>query len=171
MKNRPYFHRKLIKNILIGIFINSILPACGSLSQVKMDQELKSSSISAQGAEAQESDRGNALGLASIHFKYNSHQLTEESKLILKKNARILRANPNLKIQIEGHCDQKGTIAYNLVLGEKRALEVSKFLVQEGVKGSSLFTISYGMDRPLDPAKTDEAGLKNRRANFTVLSV
>ncbi len=75
-----------------------------------------------------------------------------------------------VKIQIEGHCDERGTAEYNLALGERRANSAKKYLVSLGIPADRLSTISYGKEMPLDPGHNEEAWAKNRRAHFIILS-
>ena len=93
-----------------------------------------------------------------------------EAKTALKANAAILKSNPSLHIQIEGHCDQRGGIQYNIALGERRAISTMHFLEDRGVSAGRITTISYGKERPIDPAENEEAYAKNRRANFVITS-
>ena len=115
-----------------------------------------------------DSDNGKAMGLQSIHFGYDAYTLDEEIKTTLKSNAQILKDKASLKIQVEGHCDARGGIQYNLGLGEKRANMVKKFLESQGVAANRITTISYGKEKPMDAGTTDEAYAKNRRANFAI---
>ena len=86
----------------------------------------------------------------------------------LAENAAVLMDNPSVKIRIEGHCDSRGTEDYNLALGEKRALAARDYLVNFGIAQSRISVISYGEERPLDPAETEKAWAKNRRAEFDI---
>ena len=104
----------------------------------------------------------------NIHFEYDSSALTSMAKMILKEKAAWLEANSGVSITIEGHCDDRGTTEYNLALGERRATAVKKYLSDLGVSGSRMTTVSYGEERPLDPAQTEEAWRKNRRAQFVL---
>jgi peptidoglycan-associated lipoprotein len=117
-----------------------------------------------------DSDSGKAMGMKTIYFKYDSFEIDAEGKTTLSGNAAILKAHPSTKIQIEGHCDQRGGIQYNIALGEKRANAVKKELSKLGIEGSRIATISYGKERLVDTAMTDEAFAKNRRANFVITS-
>lgn len=114
------------------------------------------------------SDEGKALGMSTIHFAFDSDTLNSEAKSSLVKNASILKANPAVKVQIEGHCDARGGIQYNIALGEKRATAVKHYLQDEGIAEDRLTTISYGKERPLVAGDTEEAYAKNRRAVFTI---
>lgn len=115
------------------------------------------------------SDAGAVPGLYTINFAYDNSNLTEDAKQKLASNAEWMNANPNVKVQIEGHCDERGSIEYNLALGERRARSVKDYLVSLGVKAGQLMTISYGEERLLSYGDTDSDHSKNRRANFLPL--
>ena len=108
--------------------------------------------------------------LKDIHFDYDKYEIRREDEEILKENAAFLKKNPKMKIQIEGHCDERGTAEYNLALGERRANHTKKYLVSLGITLDRISTITYGEERPLDPGHNDEAWGKNRRAHIVVLS-
>jgi len=79
-----------------------------------------------------------------------------------------MKKNPGAKVQIEGHCDERGTPEYNLALGQRRADSTKKYLVNLGIDGSRLSTISYGEEKPADPGHNEAAWAKNRRAVFDI---
>jgi peptidoglycan-associated lipoprotein len=106
--------------------------------------------------------------LTDIHFDFDSYSIRPEDRKILSRHADYLLKNKNIKIVIEGHCDERGTSEYNLALGNRRAQEAKKFLVNSGVTSKRIETISYGMERPLDPAHNEEAWVKNRRDKFVI---
>ena len=108
--------------------------------------------------------------LKDIHFHYDKYDIGREDEGLLKENAAFLKKNPNMKIQIEGHCDERGTTEYNLALGERRANSAKKYLVSLGIASDRISTISYGKERPLDRGHHEQAWAKNRRAHFIVLS-
>jgi peptidoglycan-associated lipoprotein len=108
------------------------------------------------------------LSFRNINFDYDKYDLTLEAREILANHARLLKENPEIKIKIEGHCDERGTIEYNLALGENRAYAVKNYLVNYGIDAYRLSTISYGKERPLDTRATPEALAKNRRAAFVI---
>jgi peptidoglycan-associated lipoprotein len=108
--------------------------------------------------------------LKDIHFNYDKYDIRREDEGILKENAAFLKKDPKMKIQIEGHCDERGTIEYNLALGERRASSVKKYLVSLGIASDRISTISYGEEKPLDRGHHEQAWAKNRRAHFIVLS-
>jgi len=117
-----------------------------------------------------DSDNGQAMGLQTIHFGYDTYTLDTEAKGILTSNVQILKDKTSVQIQIEGHCDQRGGIQYNIALGEKRANSVKKFLVDQGISADRITVISFGKEKPLDNGMSEEAYAKNRRANFVITS-
>ena len=114
------------------------------------------------------SDAGNAMGMESIQFEYDSNILSSKAKKVLIKDARILKNNPNVAIQVEGHCDPRGGIQYNLALGQRRADSVQHFLEDQGISESRVTTISYGKEKPLVVGESDDAYTKDRRANLAI---
>jgi len=115
-----------------------------------------------------DSDSGRAMGLKTVYFPYDSFDIVGENEAAIEQNVEILTKNATAKIQIEGHCDQRGGIQYNLALGEKRANAIKSALTSRGVESSRVSTISYGKERPVDPSTTDDAYARNRRGNFVV---
>ena len=105
-------------------------------------------------------------GLRDIHFQFDSWRLTEESRRILEANAEWLKVNEHQRIKIEGHCDERGTQAYNFVLGEKRASMVQQYLSFLGVPHHQLIVTSFGKDKPKCQAFSETCFQKNRRAHF-----
>lgn len=105
-------------------------------------------------------------GLQRIHFEFDQYVLVPSAKSTLQQNADYLAANRGVRVVIEGHCDERGSDEYNLALGEKRALATKAYLVSLGVAANRLDVLSYGEERPLDPAHDEEAWAKNRRAEF-----
>ncbi len=108
--------------------------------------------------------------LKDIHFDFDKYDVRPEDAQILKENANLLKKFPRVKVQIEGHCDERGTIEYNLALGQRRANSTKNYLVSLGVSADRISTISYGKEKPLDPGHNEEAWAKNRRAHTIILS-
>lgn len=106
------------------------------------------------------------LALQNVNFDYDKYELTPVAMDILSINAKGLREHPEAQILIEGHCDERGTVEYNLALGDRRAKAVKDYLVALGIDSSRLSTISYGKERPLDDGHNESAWAKNRRAEF-----
>ena len=103
-----------------------------------------------------------------IHFDFDKFNLKPEAREMLRQHADCLLEHLNFEVVIEGHCDERGTMEYNLALGERRAASAMKYLVNLGVDKERLTTVSYGEELPLDPGQNAEAWAKNRRAHFIV---
>ncbi|PIE71126.1 MAG: peptidoglycan-associated lipoprotein [Deltaproteobacteria bacterium] len=99
-----------------------------------------------------------------IYFDFDSSVLTPTAQRILMVKAQWLRKNPSVHVQVEGHCDERGTNEYNLALGDRRAKSIKRYLVDLGVAPERLSTVSYGEERPAVPGDWD----KNRRAEFVL---
>ena len=105
----------------------------------------------------------------NIYFEFDKSDLTPEAQAILKKKAEFLQKYPSVSILIAGNCDQRGTIEYNLALGERRANAAERFLIALGIPEDRIKTISYGKERLADPANNPVAWSLNRRDTFTIL--
>lgn len=105
----------------------------------------------------------------TIYFDFDKYNIRGDQKANLDNNARILRQNNDLIVKVEGHCDERGTVEYNLGLGDRRAVSVKDYLVNLGITGDRIETISYGKERPVDPGHSEPAWAKNRRAEFRIL--
>jgi len=107
--------------------------------------------------------------LTDVRFAYNEASLSDEAKATMDRHAVWIQAHPTIHVRVEGHCDERGTVDYNLALGDKRAQTARDYLVSKGVPASRLAAVSYGKERPLDMSHTEEAHVRNRRAHFAVL--
>lgn len=103
-----------------------------------------------------------------IHFDFDRSDIRSDAQQILSGKADYMNANPSINVTIEGHCDDRGTDAYNMALGERRAESAKAFLVNMGVAASRLSVISYGEERPIDLGQNEAAWAKNRRAHFVI---
>ncbi|HUF40708.1 MAG TPA: OmpA family protein [Verrucomicrobiae bacterium] len=108
--------------------------------------------------------------LQDIYYQFDSIELGAEAEDTLKKNAAWLKANPQVRVEVEGHCDDLGAAEYNLALGARRAQAAKDFLVNEGIAPDRLVTISYGQEAPACFEPTDECRVKNRRARFVTFT-
>ncbi len=106
-----------------------------------------------------------------IHFGFDNFDLKGEARVIVDKHAAWLNKNKDVKITIEGHCDERGTEEYNLALGDRRANAAAKYLIDMGIDGKRIIAISYGSERPLDPQHNETAWARNRRVHFAVTGV
>ena len=108
--------------------------------------------------------------IKDIYFEFDKYDIRQVDAEILKGNAALLMKFPNVKIQIEGHCDERGTVEYNLALGERRANSTKNYMISLGISGNRISIISYGKERPMDPGHNEEAWAKNRRAHSVIVS-
>jgi peptidoglycan-associated lipoprotein len=111
-----------------------------------------------------------ALVLHTVYFDFDQSVLTEQATTTLSENAEMLQIYPEINIRIEGHCDERGTVEYNLALGQRRALSVRNYLVNYGLNPGRMTVISYGKERPVYSRHNSAAWAKNRRAEFVILN-
>jgi peptidoglycan-associated lipoprotein len=109
---------------------------------------------------------GDTGPLRDIHFDYDSFELDDTSRQTLQENAEWLKDHPEVRVEIEGHCDDRGTVEYNLALGAKRAAAAKGYFVALGIERDRLTTISYGEELPLCHDETESCWASNRRAHF-----
>ena len=107
--------------------------------------------------------------LKDIHFAFDSADLDEQARGVLRDNANWLKDHSQSKAEVEGHCDERGTVEYNLALGTKRASAAKEYLVALGIPADRLTTISYGEELPLCHEHNEDCWQKNRRVHFVVL--
>jgi len=107
-------------------------------------------------------------GLRDVQFEFDSFHLTDEAKEVLASNAEWIKAHPNATVTIEGHCDDRGTQAYNYVLGEKRAIRTKAYLASLGVNSDQLQTMTFGKDNPACREASESCYQKNRRAHLVL---
>lgn len=103
-----------------------------------------------------------------VFFEYDSDQLTMEAESRLRTKAAIMRANPTVRIRVEGHADERGSTEYNLALAQRRAETVRDFLTGYGIDAARIGTLSYGKERPLVEGSGESVWARNRRAEFVV---
>ena len=120
--------------------------------------------------QAKEQAASAEAGLRDVYFGYDSWTITEEGRQSLTQDAQWIKANAGALVKIEGHCDERGTLAYNLVLGEKRAKAVRNYLVELGVGANRLAVVSYGKERPFCNERTESCYQQNRRGHVVVRS-
>ncbi|MBM3222616.1 MAG: peptidoglycan-associated lipoprotein Pal [Candidatus Tectomicrobia bacterium] len=103
-----------------------------------------------------------------IYFDFDKYDLRADARATLDRKVAFMNQNASVRAQVEGHCDERGTNAYNLALGERRANAAKQYMTTAGVTAARLTTISYGEERPIDPGHTEAAWAKNRRAHFVI---
>lgn len=118
-------------------------------------------------------EHGGSLGggngpLADVHFGYNDYTITTQDGEVLKSNAKWLQDNPSARVQIEGHCDERGSEEYNIALGARRAQAAKDYLQTLGIPPDRMSTISYGKELPLCNDHDEDCWAQNRRDHFVV---
>ena len=148
---------KSLKNILLVIFATLILSACSTAK--------KSGNVDGDVYTGKETVEYLASGVPDrVFFATNKSSLTTAARETLRKQATYLRKNKNLNITVEGHADERGTREYNLALGERRANAARDYLMTYGISGKRIAVISYGKEKPVNPASTPLAWSQNRRS-------
>ena len=106
--------------------------------------------------------------LRDIHFNFDKYDLEAQAKTVLNDLADILAKHPNLRVTVEGNCDERGTGEYNMALGDKRASAAKQYLISRGISSARVNTVSYGKEKPVCTESTDECWTKNRRDHFVL---
>ena len=151
---------KIYKNVLLVFILGFVLSACATQTSTKMDSQLQGDVYT--GTETVEYL---AAGVPyRVFIATNKSSLTTKSRETLRKQATYLRKNKNLNVTIEGHADERGTREYNLALGERRANAARDYLMTYGISGKRISVISYGKEKPVNPASTPLAWSQNRRS-------
>ncbi len=109
------------------------------------------------------------FGSNVVYFDFDKSGIRSDMRSVMDQKAQFLLEYPSVRIQIAGHCDERGTAEYNVALGHRRAQSTKEYLVSLGVSASRIDSISYGEERPADPRHHELAWAKNRRANFNVI--
>ena len=107
--------------------------------------------------------------LLTVYFDFDRFTIRDDMQSVFEKNAEWLKKNSNVKIRIEGHCDERGTNEYNIALGERRAQSIREYLVNYGINPSRLSTISYGEEKPVAAGHDEDSWTKNRRGEFVIV--
>jgi len=107
--------------------------------------------------------------LKDVFFDFDRYDLSADARGVLRSNADWLKSNPSVRIDIEGHCDERGTNEYNLALGAKRAQAAREYLVSLGIAPGRLTTTSYGEEIPVCQAHSEDCWQQNRRARFVIV--
>jgi peptidoglycan-associated lipoprotein len=119
-----------------------------------------------EAAEARERAAAAATGLQPVYFDFDQSFIRNEAREVMKANADWLKANPRVKIRIEGNADERGTVEYNQALGQRRAASAKKYLTDLGISGSRISLISYGKEKPVCNEHSEDCWQKNRRADL-----
>ena len=148
---------KNYKNIFLAMFLSFLLSACATQTAKKVDSQIQGDVYTGT-----DTVKYLASGVADrVFFATNESVLTTASRETLRKQAAWLRKNPDVTVVLEGHADERGTREYNLALGERRANAAKDYLMTYGISGKRISVISYGKEKPVNPASTPLAWSQN----------
>jgi len=165
-------------NLLVLLLAVLMVSACATNQKAPKQEEEKFDYVSEEQAEKENRETQERLEEAAVEevrvpdrifFGFDKYALTSEAKDVLNKQAEWLKQDTATRILVEGHCDERGTREYNLALGERRANAAKRYLVQQGIDGKRISTISYGKDRPEFLGAGEKIWSKNRRAVTVVV--
>ena len=141
-----------------------------SVPAAAQNNEQKTGAHPAPGKEGQgaSSERAGSTtaGLAPIYFDFNNSAVRSDARQAMKENAEWLKANPKVKVRIEGNCDERGTKEYNQSLGQRRSSSAKKYLTDLGISARRIALLSYGKEKPVCTESSEECWQKNRRDDF-----
>lgn len=160
---------KKILLFTLSSFLLFSLSACAKKKVVKkVEEPEQTEEVESEELDIRGKDFVTSKHLKAIYFDYDSSVLSEETRKVLAANAEFLKKNEELEILVEGHCDERGTIGYNLALGQKRAAAVRKYYISLGIKPNRVGSLSYGKEKPNCLESSEECWSKNRRAETKV---
>lgn len=136
----------------------------------KNDEASAAAPSAASSEGAKEGAMAATAGLQPIYFDYNNSLVRDDAKAVMRKNAEWLKANANMKIRVEGNCDERGTTEYNQALGQRRAASARKFLTDLGISGRRITLVSYGKEKPVCTENSETCWQRNRRDDFVVVN-
>ena len=158
---------KVFTSILIlSCLALNLLSCAGKKKQTSSSLPSEEISKEAMSFDPMGSDSDNITALRSVNFETDRSNLSAEAKSILDANKAWIEGKPNVQLQIEGHCDSRGSNEYNLALGQRRAKAVYDYLIQLGLSADRISTTSYGEEKPLSLGDNETDYARNRRANF-----
>jgi peptidoglycan-associated lipoprotein len=166
-----------VQKLLTMLFLVTALVSVGCSSKSKKSSGGDSPNVSASSDGADyplelngDSDSNTAGQLTTVYFAYDSSRLSGSTRASLNEAAEYLKSNEGVSVQVEGHCDERGGVQYNLALGQSRAKATQDYLVALGVDSSRITTISFGKERPKAYGHDEDSWSQNRRANFVITS-
>ena len=160
--------------ILVTILAGVIISGCAKKAVTKSEGETVAKPAVEEKSPAQKeepipaAEEKKILELKNAFFDFDKSIIREDAKAPLQSNAEFLRANKNTKIVIEGHCDERGTIEYNIALGQRRAESAKRYLINLGIDASRISTVSYGKERPFCKEHNEDCYQRNSRPHFIV---
>lgn len=166
---------RIASRALIGLaIVLALAPGCSSRKKVTSEAQIEPPPAESNLPPSSDNEKlpppstessGERLSLEDAFFDFDDFSLRADAKSALEKDGKYLEKNSDAKVVIEGHCDERGSVEYNLALGEKRARAAKDYLVSYGIPTTRLTTISYGKERPFDTGHDESSWAKNRRAH------
>ncbi len=156
ISKEDYAMKKLFLVVLAGLLVMPLAMGCQSKKVSSQDETymaLKSAFVGDH-----------------VYFDFDRYDIRPDGAAIIQAKAAFMTQYPSVNAEIQGHCDERGTEVYNMALGDRRAKSAYNYITSLGVSGSRLSTVSYGEERPLDPASNEAAWARNRRAQFVVVA-
>jgi peptidoglycan-associated lipoprotein len=160
---------------LVGLaIVLALAPGCSSRKKISTEAQIEPPPTESNLPPSPDNEKapppssemsGGRLSLEDAFFDYDDFSLRTDAKSALEKDGKYLEKNSAARVVIEGHCDERGSVEYNLALGEKRARAAKDYLVSYGIPTTRLTTISYGKERPFDTGHDESSWAKNRRAH------
>jgi len=180
MKNKKFLLLALI--VSLGVFVLWGCPKKAEVTSAPVPQQeaapvketpkaevAKEEAKPAAKEESKEKAAATAAGLQPIYFDFDKSFVRDDAKGVMKANADWLKANPNMKVRIEGNCDERGTKEYNQALGQRRASSAKKYLTDMGIAAKRISLISYGKEKPACTESNESCWQKNRRDDLTAV--
>lgn len=169
--------KKIIQSLLFGGLVIGLVGCSSSIKHTgsrtaSANQEYRQTQGASVGSiefyeeEISPEEEQRLLSTNTLYFGYDKFEITPENKKVIIAHAKKLAANPNLKLRIDGHTDERGSREYNIGLGERRAKAVSKILATKGVSSNQVVVVSYGKEKPAVIGENEYAWSKNRRAEL-----
>ncbi len=157
----------LIRKALVASLLLASLNACTN-EEKKVEEVVSATKAEDDKSQFTVDEKGRVDFKAEVvYFEYDDSTLTNEGMAQLEALAKYMKVNPKSKLSIEGHCDDRGSVEYNLALGQRRSDAVKKYLATVGIEDSRLATVSFGEEKPQDAGQGEEHWSKNRRAEFS----
>jgi peptidoglycan-associated lipoprotein len=151
------------------IAVAGLVAACGTAPTAETSKTSGEGQMMASGSDVVAGSQEDLVRVGDrVQFGFDKYDLTAEAIATLNLQAAWMKHNESVRVTIEGHCDERGTREYNLALGERRATAIADYLMSMGISSDRINTISYGKERPENPASNEEAWAQNRRGVMVV---
>ena len=170
MKAMQMFKIALVVLFILSGLVGCAKPVAQTEEAVDMNQQAEVAVADDKPVQEEIPSHDHMAGMNRVHFDFDQFTLSSEARQVLGANAKYLNAMSDVKVVIEGHCDERGSDEYNLALGESRALAAKNYLVSLGVSAKRLSVISYGEEKALVDASNADAWAQNRRAEFKAVN-